>query len=361
MSEPEAVSETAESYVDRAFRGATAEIKHKYIVYRGDSGACWYYRIHLPLSFLTRNHHEYGVMVSFAVSSDQFGNFETAIFQRQHKKDVFDAAMQLRKHGAKLIYEIDDDVFSVPDWNPTYTHFGKRKVQDQVKYFLEWVDAVFVTTPTLQKVYAPYNEHIYVLPNSIAFEAHHPAPNNSLRKVVCWQGSDTHKNDLKLIRKHIEKLALDNDALVKMWSVDFPNTHRVPAVEFKSFHAVFSQVDATIGLAPLVPCTFNLSKSNLKFLEYTAQGVVTVASNYGPYAEAIKNGTTGLLICDNATWYDAIRTLLDNVELRAMLLKNALVYVKDNYDLSKNYILWKNALDEIALFEPKKGIRHAYF
>lgn len=349
------------SPIDRAFDGSTAKIEHKYIVYRGDAAACWFYRIHLPMSFLIRKHHEYGVLVSFGISTDQFGKFDVAIFQRQHKVDVLDAALQLRKHGAKLIYEIDDDVFNVPEWNPTYETFGKRRIQDQIKRFLESVDAVFVSTDTLKELYSEFNENIYVLPNSIAFEAHSASPCNSRRPVVCWQGSATHKNDLKLLSKHIERLVQDKDVLVKMWSADFPGTHKVPSVEFQGFHAVFSQIDAAIGLAPLVPCKFNNSKSNLKFLEYSAQGVATIASAVGPYADSIEHAKTGFLISDNNLWYDAIRELIDDEDLRTTMATNALAYTREHFDLAKNYILWKNALDEVTVQEPKKGSRNALF
>lgn len=351
------------SPVDHAFDGTIEKITKKIIAYRGDAGACWFYRIHLPMSFLIRRHHEYGVMVAFGLSKDQYGKFDAAIFQRQHKQIVYDSAIELRRNGRiRLIYEIDDDIFNVPDWNPAYQEFGKRKTQDQIKKFLELVDAVWVTTDALKDLYSEYNDNIYVLPNSIALEAHTPSPNNSAKKVVCWQGSKTHDHDLKLLSKHVARLIKDPDVFVKIWgSLDFPGAYTVPAVDFQAFHAVLSQVDACIGLAPLVPVKFNLSKSNLKFLEYSIQGAVTIASNYGPYADTIVSGETGLLISNNNDWYDVIRNLLDNDDLRCKMAQNALDVVKEKYDLSKNYILWKTALDEVMAKEPKKGAPRAYF
>lgn len=347
---------------DPIFEGSLQKITKKVIAYRGDAGACWFYRVHLPMSYLIRNHHEYGVLVSFGMSKDQFGKFDVALFQRQHKQDVYDVAVELRKYGAKLVYEIDDDIFNVPDWNPTHREFGQHKIQDRIKRFLELVDAVWVTTHALKELYSEYSDNIYVLPNSIALEAHTPSPNNSVKKVVCWQGSGTHEHDLKLLEKHIARLLKDPDVFVKIWgSVDFPGVYQVPSVEFQGFHAVFSQLDTCIGLAPLVPVKFNLSKSNLKFLEYSVQGAVTVASNYGPYADTIIPGETGMLISDNSTWYDVVRSLIDNDDLRNKVAANALALVKERYDLSKNYLLWKQALDEVMLREPKKGVPRAYF
>ena len=324
------------------------QFKTKILAYRGDSGACWYYRIHLPLAFLTKRHPEYGAMVSMVAISEHAGKFDLAILQRQYHPDVFEAAKRLKKAGAKLVYDIDDDIFHVPDWNPASALFGQKLVQKNVEDFLRLVDAVWVATEPLKELYAPYNDNIYVLPNSIAFEAHSPSPNNSLKKVVLWQGSGTHAHDLKILNKVVDRLTHDEDVLVKMWFAHMPRVHTVPAVEFKGFHAVLSQVDACIGLAPLIPCTFNESKSNLKFLEYAAQKIAVVASNYTPYASSIVDGANGFLISNNNTWYDAIRFLLDNPPQRKVMVENALLYVRENFDLSKNYILWKNAIDAVT-------------
>ena len=107
-------------------------------------------------------------------------------------------------------------------------------------------------------------------------------------------------------------------------------------------------MDACVGLAPIVPIPFNRSKSNLKFLEYSAQRIATVASNFGPYAGTIQDGETGLLVSDNKDWYDKIKYLLDHDDERNRIIENAYKYVKENYDISKNYILWKNAIDSVV-------------
>ena len=144
------------------------------------------------------------------------------------------------------------------------------------------------------------------------------------------------------------KVVADKDIFIKMWGMMMKGTYHVPGVEFRSFYQMLSQMDALVGLAPLVPHTFNRSKSNLKFLEYAAQGIATIASNFGPYADSIIDGETGILISDNRDWYDAIRTLMDDDDYRQKLVTNAQKYVKENYNLKDNYVHWKNAIDEVT-------------
>ena len=333
--------------------------KYKIICYRGDQSACWYYRIHLPMSFMTKEHHEYFVSVTGYIESGHIGAYDMAILQRQYRFEVLEPVLRMKQAGMKLVYEIDDDLFNVPKWNIAHSTYNNNQAKTGIKKFLELMDAVFVTTEELKEVYQKYCENVYILPNSVALDAFTPPPENSTRKVLLWQGSNTHKKDIKILEPSIKRIIEDEDVYVKMWGMTMPNTYHVPGVEFKSFYQMLSQMDAKVGLAPLVPHQFNRSKSNLKFLEYAAQGIATVASDFGPYANSIEHEETGLLISDNRDWYDAIRTLIDDDEYRETLVANAQEYVKEHYDLSKNYIYWKEAIDEIIgekKNEPDHGI-----
>jgi glycosyltransferase involved in cell wall biosynthesis len=316
------------------------------IGYRADSSACWYYRIHLPLSFLTKRHPEYEIHIYSYMDKRHFGNFDLAILQRQYRPEVLEPTLELKRQGAKLVYEIDDDLFHVPKWSVAHKVLGKKSVTEYMKKFLETVDAVFVTTEYLKEVYSPYNENIFVLPNSIAFDAYNPMPRNSSKRVVCWQGSATHAKDIKIIEKAVQRIAKEQQHFVKMWSANIPGTYEVPFVEFRNFYQMLSQMDADVGLAPLVPNMFNRSKSNLKFLEYAAQGVACVASDFGPY-QTIEHEETGLLIQDNRNWYDAIMYLLEDDEARNQIIENAFNFVMENYNLADNYILWKQAMEQV--------------
>lgn len=330
----------------------------KMIVYRGDRAACWYYRIHAPLGHVAKNHQdEYSITVSGMIDKRQLGEYPLVLLQRQYMPEVLGPIIDAKKLGAKLIYEIDDDLFNIPKWNSAYPILGKKSVREGVKRFLSVVDALFVTSEHLAKVYEPYCKKVYVLPNSVDYEFFYPSPRNSAKPVVCWQGSMTHEKDLKIMGDGIFDLAQDDRIQLKMWCgfkqgtqepiFDVPGAHTIQLVPFEAFYPMFSQMDADVGLAPIAAIPFNRGKSNLKFLEYTAQGAVTVASSFGPYKDTIVDGETGVLVSDNREWYDATMWLIEEPEERARILANARTFVKENYDISKNYKLWKTALDEV--------------
>lgn len=322
----------------------------KIICFRGDRGQCWLARISLPMRVLWENYKkDYEINITGILDTRYLDGQDLIIMQRQYKPDVYYYLMKEKAKGVKLIYECDDDMFTVPKWNSAYNVLGKKSIKENVKTFVSKCDAVFTTTEQLAKVYGQYCEKVYVLPNSLDFNVFSPSPRNSKKKVVLWAGSDTHKKDVEILRPAMQRLVRDEDVFVKFWKMDvgIPEIHQVPFVPLEAYYSMLAQVDAVIGLSPLVYVPFNKSKSNIKFLEYTAQGMATIASNFGPYADTIEDGETGILIDNNRDWYDKIRFLLENDDERNRLAENALKLVKEEYDIQKNYILWKNAIDEV--------------
>jgi glycosyltransferase involved in cell wall biosynthesis len=321
----------------------------KIVAFRGDRAACFFYRLSAPLSYVAKNNPTWDITITGVLDTRKLADYNIAIMQRQYRSDVFYPLLAMKKNGTKIIYEIDDDLFNVPKWNPAYETLGKKAVQDNIKYFLSNVHAIFTTTEHLKSVYSQYCANIFVLPNSIDYEVLHKTPANSAKKVVTWQGSQTHDRDMSLIVPALKEVVKRKDAFLKLWQIDvgIPEAYQVPYVPFAAFYQMFSQLDGYVGLAPLTTVFFNKSKSNLKWLEYTAHGMATIASRVGPYADSIEHEKTGLLIEDNHDWLDAINYLLDNPEKHAELVKNAAAVVKEKYDISKNYVVWEDALKAV--------------
>lgn len=321
----------------------------KVVAFRGDRAACFFYRLSAPLSYVAKHNPDWDITITGVLDTRKLSDYNICIMQRQYKADVFYPLLAMKKNGTKLIYEIDDDLFNVPKWNPASEVLGKKAVQDNIKYFLSNVHAIFTTTEHLKQLYSPYCERVYVLPNSVDFDIIHKPPRNSAKKVICWQGSQSHDRDVSLMMPALKELVKRQDVFIKMWQIktDIPEIYQVPYVQFADFYQMFSQLDGYLGLAPLTTVFFNKSKSNLKWLEYTVHGMATIASKVGPYADSIEHEKTGLLIEDNHDWLDAINYLLDNPEKHAELVKNATAVVKEKYDVSKNYIMWENALNEV--------------
>jgi len=94
---------------------------------------------------------------------------------------------------------------------------------------------------------------------------------------------------------------------------------------------------ADICLAPLVESTFNAAKSELKIIEAGMKKKALIAQDFGIYKELLTNGENGLLINSDKNhrgWYDAIKKLIVNKDLREKLANNLHEFVKDKYHIS---------------------------
>jgi glycosyltransferase involved in cell wall biosynthesis len=94
--------------------------------------------------------------------------------------------------------------------------------------------------------------------------------------------------------------------------------------------------DCEIALLPLEPTRFNSMKSDLKFLECSAQGVAVLASPT-VYEQTIQEGETGLIYHDPAEFETKLRTLLDDKTLRRGLAAKAYDWVKANRLMAQHY------------------------
>jgi glycosyltransferase involved in cell wall biosynthesis len=333
--------------------------------YIADRAGCAFARIVNPLGHLARKYPDnYFVQVHNSIYTDHVHGNDIVVFERQFKPEVYTYAVKMKKAGAKIVYEIDDDLFNIPDWNPARNILGVKSVQNGIRMFLGLSDAMFVSTNRLAEVYGKFCKRIFVLPNSIDYDFFFSNVRNEGKKAVLWQGSMTHYKDISIMGDSLARIAKEKKYTLKMWCgfdlvthkpiFDIPGSVVIPLVQFESFYPMFSLIDSHVGVAPLCAVPFNLGKSNLKFLEYTAQGIVTVASNYGPYKETIEHEKTGILISDNRDWYSAVMYLLEDDIKREEILKNAQEFVRDNYNIVANCDLWKTAIDE--LMGDKKAI-----
>lgn len=88
-----------------------------------------------------------------------------------------------------------------------------------------------------------------------------------------------------------------------------------------------------IGILPLMDHPWNQSKSGLKYLQYSALGIPSVASPLPCYTGVIESGT-GFIAEHNApaSWYDHLKVLIMDEGLRHSIGARArqLVYLKHN-------------------------------
>ncbi len=252
-------------------------------------------------------------------------------------------------------------------------------VKTAVEFVLQVADAVTTTNETLAAVIRQHTDKpVYVLPNCLDLRQWKKAKVNSI-PWVGWYGSVSHYPDVKLPLRGLDSLMKKRSDLNvqimgssfdylfplkpgsktlpvagygptdSMFYSDYKNcgerwpgrmsfSKPVPVQEFNEW--ITSEWKSQIGLAPILNNDFNDSKSELKWLEYTALGVPVVASNCGPYKRTIKNGIDGLLVDVADFWAPAIASLLDDSKKRARLVEAATDRLHHDYDIDKKVNNW---------------------
>jgi hypothetical protein len=95
-----------------------------------------------------------------------------------------------------------------------------------------------------------------------------------------------------------------------------PNAEYVESVPFAAFPATLARLHLDIGLAPLVDTPFNRCKTNLKWLEFSALAVPTIASDVEPYSRCIQHGVDGFLAKTSEDMVRELGRLIRDPDLR---------------------------------------------
>jgi len=241
--------------------------------------------------------------------------------------------------------EIDDHIFAVNPSAPAYQTYHPGSEQEEIaKEQLSRSTGLIVSTEYLKKVYSQFNANIFVVPNAIDFavwdKLKAPKPHKKVR--IGWAGGGTHVDDLEFIIPAIKKVLEKNKNLEFVFLGGVPDSLQgQPGINaIAKWYAIdkypqeLANLGIDIAIAPLRDNHFNRGKSNLRWLEYSALKIPTVASNVEPY-KCIENGNTGKLVTEVDEWVEALLELASNKELRTKIGQSAYEKVKSDYNCKK--------------------------
>jgi glycosyltransferase involved in cell wall biosynthesis len=297
-----------------------------------DTTGCGFIRSFLPARYLDA--HFIGGF-SRTNPIDQIDHF---FFQRQSHRDFFEIVPNLKRYGKKVWYDIDDDLWTIPDSNPAKKAFSEE-VLGNIEKIMSLCDGIFCSTEHLKNKLTDFNKCVNVVPNLIEIPLH---PKEEKKKIrIGYAGSTSHVGDFPSSLVY---------ALTKLWKkyereIEFVFVGYIPP-EMKDFSYYIQGVDAPhylnllnhlnldIFIIPLENEEFNKSKSNLKWLDASIVGACPVVSNVCCY-DAVIDNVTGVVINGNQ-WFDKLEFLINNMEITKEIAQGAYEFVLENYT-------WKNA------------------
>jgi glycosyltransferase involved in cell wall biosynthesis len=252
-------------------------------------------------------------------------------------EDVEPVVKRLRRRGTPLVVELDDNLFLKGPEDEEYGPYlgGLARL-------LEAARLVTVSTEPLRAALTERNENIVVVENvldeQLWLPVPHPRPGPGTR--LLFFGTRTHSKDLALLRPAIEALRREAGLHVTLFVIsgepkgeaqDWYTRLKPPrkSREYPGFVRWLKEhaSDFDVGVAPLVDDEFNRSKSDIKFLDYSALGLPGVYSDVPAFASCV-DGITGLKAANTVgDWCDALARLCTDVELRMSLAQAAQEYV----------------------------------
>lgn len=277
------------------------------------------------------------------------------------------ASMDMKKYSAlddpekAKIYElhkIDKEVYRFKLWKDGQDGFKIEENVDRMngtKAIIKNAGLVTVTTRELGKklcFHTGRTKPVAILPNLIDFDYWKPQkPNDTGRFRICWAGGDSHYQDWKVVEEALIELQKERDFDLVIAGQKFEGIHKkFKNVIFLGWHSDIRtypmhmrELKADIGICPLVGTDFDKGKSAIKWEEYSALQIPTIASNVSPYKEVIKQGKTGVLVHNTTSdWVNQIKMLMDNKELRLKIAAKALKEVKEKWSVDRS-IEWYEA------------------
>lgn len=298
--------------------------------------------------------------------NDQARQADVIVMQMVHTPKALEVFYSLKEAfpNKPILMETDDNMLSTATYNPAHDFYapgmGFRKLAVEQ---LKAADAVICSTPYLAELYSEFCPHTYVCENSIDLD--HWAKINGRNRGglrIGWAGGASHTEDLKLILPAVKNIvATDKD-------VKFILVHGVPE-EFKGLEGVegvfkwakidkypkmLADLDFDIGMAPLVDNAFNRGKSNLRWLEYSALGIPTVASNVGHFAQTINHGVDGLLSATPEDFEANLRLLISDRRLRGKMARDAYFRIATDFNVDNVVKKYVKTLEEVIERGPVK-------
>jgi hypothetical protein len=243
-------------------------------------------------------------------------------------EEVEDLASMSRILGAKMIYDIDDNLLDISDHGES-TSYGDKVAA--VRRSLAVADEVWCSTQRLAtRVQANTLAPPLVLQNALdpalwgakRLRTMHSTDLAPLRML--YMGTRTHDEDFALLASALDQLdqkspgsfeltligvrARDTSAPSWLRTLNLPSHIGASYPAFVHWFKALEGFD--LGVAPLISSRFNDCKSCIKALDYAALGLPTLASNVPGYADSLVDGINCFLADNDVeAWASTIRTL----------------------------------------------------
>jgi len=265
---------------------------------------------------------------------------DVVIFSKHSSTRALELALQARALGKHLIYDIDDWIFSFPEYSGGKQKTAKKNCMQEI---LSCTDVVTVANTRLQSKIEQFIPNSHFIPNGIWVEKYTddtlaPRKNEGVNKIV-FTNADFLKleNSKEVILTALQVFFIKHPTFVIDFFGDpFPEIISLPFLHFTNRMPYEEYMQALVSgnyLFSITPlgaqedpkaAEFNACKNPFKYLNYGAAGVPGIYSSSPIYTDCIQHGLSGWLIENTLQdWLHALELMAFDCELRERIRSNA--------------------------------------
>lgn len=296
--------------------------------------------------------------------SDLF-NSDLMVFQRGCRPQDLHHMRQAQARGIRCIYDIDDDMFNVPQHvKDAHAYFSQPETKQLIVDMLLAADLVTVSNEVMLEVVQRYTKRPARIVQNCIDMGHVRAVSAGVKKAgdgtvnIAWHGSMTHVGDISIVQSPLVEILRRhkhvNLHLYGHWTDDVwgwalkefgARVKYSGWIDPNMLYAELARHD--IGLCPLENTPFNRAKSWIKWAEYGSVELPAVVSPLQPYT-CVEHGEDAIIAEGNseASWTDALDALVKDENLRKRIGRGACLKVIRKYDNGIVSKEWSRVFDE---------------
>jgi glycosyltransferase involved in cell wall biosynthesis len=241
------------------------------------------------------------------------------------------------RQGVPILFDIDDPVF-LPYKSPTNNWASLLKFSRKTHTLFKKSTRIIAINKLIGDYAARFNPNVTIIPNCIDTDKYRPREfgGNSTGTVnLLWIGSQSTMQNLAMLANPIQRLQAEYCApltIIGAGNVDLG----IRDLKVKQWSAETEVADlrsGDIGLLPLNDQPWNRWKFFFKAVQYMAVGIPVVARDMGSNREIIEDGVNGFLAETEEEWFDRLRILAADPQLRAEMGKAARKTVVERFSV----------------------------
>ncbi len=245
--------------------------------------------------------------------------FDIVVLSRPHTEQLYDIVKYVKTCKKRLIIDVDDSHFSVPETNPYHKRLTSPEAISYYIKGLKLADVITCATEGVKEEILSYipEAKIVVIENAVDEKLFDLKPKTHIRnKIILWRGGGSHTADLNAYKDSILRLIKEYPEYKWVFMGSSPpfindliTEDRVAIYLYQDIMQYFEtlmELKPEIMIVPLEDNQFNKCKSAISLFEGALSGASVLATNlpeFNEHGAALFNTPIELelMFCDLAT------------------------------------------------------------